>query len=186
VTSQRVFRIDDLFDLVPGEFHAKKELEVGSIPLISCGEESNGLIGYYDIPAANTHERALTVAFNGFPLTTKFHPYRFGAKDDVAVLVPRNEMGDGLLIYIAAQLNAMRWRYSYGRKCYREKLKKVEVRLPMLDDGVTPDSAFVDTLLEQAFTSVKQMTERSVGALLRPKDGGKQSRRGRAEQLSLD
>src|SRR5690349_16177830 len=97
------FRLGDLFDLVPGEFHATGELDAGTVPLISCGEENNGLIGHYAIPFAKTHENSLTVAFNGFPLTTNYHPYRFGAKDDVAVLVPREEMTRGLLIYIASQ-----------------------------------------------------------------------------------
>src|SRR4051794_9988581 len=97
----KAFKIGELFDLVPGEFHATNQLEPGSIPLISCGEENNGLIGYYDIPNDKTHQKALTVAFNGFPLTTNYHPYQFGAKDDVAILVPRHDMTDGLLLYCA-------------------------------------------------------------------------------------
>jgi hypothetical protein len=157
-------QIDSLFDLTPGAFHATNELESGSIPLISCGEEDNGLIGYFDIPREKTHSRALTVAFNGFPLTTNFHPYRFGAKDDVAVLVPRDPMSDGLLIYVAASLNSMKWRYSYGRKCYREKLRNVSVRVPFKDGKI--DASVPDALYQRAFENIRQVAERSVQTLL--------------------
>jgi hypothetical protein len=74
------FTIQDLFKIQPGDFHATSELDPVDVPLISCGEENNGLIGYYDIPSDKTYARVLTVAFNGFPLTTKFHPYRFGCQ----------------------------------------------------------------------------------------------------------
>jgi type I restriction enzyme M protein len=158
-------QIGSIFDLAPGSFHATNELEPGSVPLISCGEEDNGLIGYFDIPSNKTHNRALTVSFNGFPLTTNFHPYRFGAKDDVAVLIPREQLSDGLLIYIAASLNNMKWRYSYGRKCYREKLKNVSVRLPMKDGQV--DSSVPDALFRKAYENIKRVAERSVETLIR-------------------
>jgi type I restriction enzyme M protein len=166
--SRRVasFRLGMLFALTPGAFHARSELEPGTVPLISCGEENNGVIGYFDIPEESTHERALTVAFNGFPLTTNFHPYRFGAKDDVAVLTARDAMSDGVLIYIAALLNRMRWRYSYGRKCYREKLENVSIVLPTTSEGKI-DASVADEFLEAARRQVKTATERSLAALFK-------------------
>ena len=111
------------------------------MPLISCGDTSNGLIGYYEIPAGLTYERVLTVAYNGsWPLMTKFHPYRFGAKDDVAVLIPREPMSDAALLYVAAALNSMIWRYSYGRKCFRGKLRNVSIFIPMKDGKIDEET----------------------------------------------
>ena len=159
----RLMKIESLFKLIPGAFHATSELEPGTVPLISCGEENNGLIGHYNIPLAQTHQRALTVAFNGFPLTTNYHPYRFGAKDDVAILVPLEPMSDGVLIYIAARLNEMKWRYSYGRKCYREKLKNVEVPLPA--KGSKIDATIPDAMLREAFGDVRRSVQESLDAL---------------------
>jgi len=161
------FTIMSLFEMIPGKFHSTGELEAGAVPLISCGEENNGLIGHYDIPVEKTHERALTVSFNGFPLTTSFHPYRFGAKDDVAVLVPLKPLSDGTLLYIAALLNRMKWRYSYGRKCYREKLRNVLVRLPVVATTGKIDEAYTDALLSDAHKRVKAAAKRSVEALLK-------------------
>ena len=43
---------------------------------------NNGLVGKYNIAQEKTFERCLTVAYNGsWPLLTKYHPYRFGAKE---------------------------------------------------------------------------------------------------------
>jgi hypothetical protein len=159
------FQSGQLFRLIPGHFHAKSELDAGKVPLISCGWENNGLIGYYDIFEEHTHKRALTVAFNGAPLTTNFHPYKFGAKDDVAVLVPIKPMPDSLLIFIAAQLNAKKWRYPYGRKCYREKLRNVSLSLPVITDG-NLDLTTPEAFLKAAHESVRLAAMASVEALL--------------------
>src|SRR5258706_2307185 len=125
--------INQLFHVKSGDFHAIEELGPGDVPLIACGFTENGFIGYFDIPLNKTYKNAITVAYNGsYPLTTRYHPYRFGAKDDVAVLTPRKPMKDSTLFYIAALLNRMTWRYSYGRKCYREKLQNVSILVPVI------------------------------------------------------
>ncbi len=162
----KTFELSDLFALTAGSFHAKAELEPGKVPLVSCGWENNGVIGYYDIPAGDTNERALTVAFNGAPLTTHFHPYRFGAKDDVAVLTPLQPMPDAILIYVAALLNSKTWRYSYGRKCYREKMARVDLSLPVKGRKAEPDAAVAQRLLDKAYKQVQADAAASVSALL--------------------
>ncbi len=130
-TEYRDFRLIDLFVVKSGDYHAVKELDPGLVPLISCGDEDQGLVGFFDIPEAKAYKRALTVAYNGLPLTTKFHPYRFGAKDDVAILIPRTPFQDVTLFYTACLINQQAWRYSYGRKCFREKLKRVAISFPV-------------------------------------------------------
>jgi type I restriction enzyme M protein len=160
------FQIGQLFRLVPGHFHARSELDIGTVPLISCGWENNGLIGYYDIQEEDTHTRALTVAFNGAPLTTNFHPYTFGAKDDVAVLVPLKPMADSLLIYIAALLNGKRWRYGYGRKCYREKLRNVNLSLPVNDRNEDIDTEIPNAFFQEAHGRIRDAARASVDTLL--------------------
>jgi type I restriction enzyme M protein len=142
------WKVEDLFTVKSGDFHAmKKELDLGEIPLISCGDADNGFVGNFDIPENKRYRRCLTVAYNGQPLMTKFHPYEFGAKDDVAVLIPKREMRDSTLLFIAAFLNRLQWRYSYGRKCFRQKLRSVEVLLPATDTRDI-DAGVIAELLE--------------------------------------
>lgn len=145
--NSKKFKVTDLFELQTGDFHATKELEPGNIPLISCGDADNGLTGYYHIPEDKRYSHALTVAYNGtYAFTSKFHPYSFGAKDDVAVLKPKSELNDKTLIYIAAMFNQERWRYSYSRKCFRNKLSSVEIELPSTEDGEVDEAKIVEVL----------------------------------------
>lgn len=128
-------RVGELFRLKSGDYHATKELDPGEVPLISCATSNHGLLGHFDIPPEKRYRHSLTVAYNGQPLITKYHPYEFGAKDDVAILIPKAEMQDTTLLYVAAALNRAAWRYSYGRKCYRGKLLNVTIPVPVSESG---------------------------------------------------
>lgn len=138
----RTVMIGDLFWVRSGDIHAAdKELAPGDIPLVSCGDVNHGLVGYFQIPNEQQYEDALTVAYYGsIPLTVKYRPYRFGAKDDIGVLEPKDPMSPRILLYVAALLNARRWRYSYGRKCFKRKLEAVEIVMPK-------DHSYVERLL---------------------------------------
>jgi len=126
-------RVDDLFIVKSGDYHTKASLDDGSTPLVSCGDSNNGVTGFFDILTERTYQNCLTVAYNGLPLTTKYHPYRFGAKDDVAVLKPIKPMMNTTLLYLAALLDRRKWRYSYGRKCYRQKFCENKLYVPIVN-----------------------------------------------------
>ncbi len=129
-------KIVTLFEVVSGDFHAIKELDTGNIPLVSCGDTDNGVMDYFDIPKDKQYHDTITVAYNGsWPIMSKFHPYAFGAKDDVAVLIPRHEISRLGLLYTAALFNRMTWRYSYGRKCFKGKLEDVDIAIPTITKG---------------------------------------------------
>ena len=128
----KLVRMDRLFDIKSGDFHAVGDLDAGDTPLVSCGDVNHGFIGRFDIPTEFRYCNTITVAYNGQPLTAKFRPYEFGAKDDIGILLPHEPLSDVALIYIAALLNSMCWRFSYGRKCFRTKLGKVQIKVPVV------------------------------------------------------
>jgi type I restriction enzyme M protein len=127
--------VTSLFDVFSGDYHSLAEIDAGNTPMVSCGEARNGIVGFYDVPEKNIYRDALTIAYNGRPLTTKIHPYDFSAKDDVAVVIPKKPMTPETLAFIQAALNSERWRFSYYRKCFREKLKRLKLELPVKPDG---------------------------------------------------
>lgn len=124
------FVLGDIFDLEPGHYHSIGHLPPGETPIISCGDLDNGVAGWYDVGNNQTFSNRLTIAFNGDTLTTKYHPYIFAAKDDVAICVPRAPMHLATQLFIQMMMNRERWRYSYYRKCYAEKLRRFIVSLP--------------------------------------------------------
>lgn len=124
-----------MFDLHAGDYHSLGDVDPGTVPVASCSALGNGIIGTYDIASDNVYRDALTVAFNGSPLATMLHPYTFGAKDDVAVCLPPQDYPPEALLFMQAALNAERWRFSYYRKCFMGKLKRIAVELPVKNDG---------------------------------------------------
>lgn len=147
--------LSELFTVKAGDYHAKNELDekLDGVPLISCGDTDNGFIGYYDVPEDKTYQNAITVAFNGQPMTAKFHPYRFAAKDDVGVLIPKQQVSEKWLIVMAAVFNEMRWRFSYGRKCFKTKMLHQLIPAPVVltDKGWEPDEALVQQIFPQTW-----------------------------------
>lgn len=127
--------ITELFDLHSGDFHNASILADGEIPLVSCGENYNGIIRFCKIPEKKVYANTLTIAYNGQPLTTKLHLYKFAAKDDVAVCLPKKNWKLSTMVYVQYALNREKWRYSYGRKCFNEKLKQTAILIPVNSEG---------------------------------------------------
>lgn len=129
------FALGNVYDLVPGDFHSQATLPPGKIPLISCGDANNGVSGYVGVND-KVYENRLTIAFNGMnTLTAKYHPYKFAAKDDVAICIPRAPLRLTTEIFIQMMINRERWRYSYYRKCFADKLRRFEIYLPATAAG---------------------------------------------------
>jgi hypothetical protein len=134
-----------LFVIKSGDFHKAEDLPVGSIPLVSCGDANNGIMRFCSVPEKYIYQNALTVAYNGRPLLTKYHPYRFAAKDDVAVLIPKKPVPLATLLFTQIMLIREMWRYSYGRKCFREKLSKMCLLFPQKNGEI--DKEFIQQVV---------------------------------------
>jgi hypothetical protein len=134
------FRLDTIYEMVPGDYHVASTLPQGDIPLVACGDRDNGIIRFVDVPAKHAYSCKLTVAFNGSPLTTNYHPYKFATKDDVAVCHSRRPLRLSTELFIQTMMNRERWRYSYYRKCYLDKLKRLGILLPAKDGELDEDA----------------------------------------------
>lgn len=131
-------RLDSIFEIEPGHYHSVGHLPKGEVPMVSCGDANNGVIGNFDVEE-HLYSDKLTIASNGATLTAKYHPYRFAAKDDVAICTPRKPLRLSTLFFIQVMINREKWRYSYYRKCYKEKLERVPVDLPMKNGQINED-----------------------------------------------
>lgn len=134
----RRFALGSLFDLKPGDYHSVSNLAAGEIPVVSCGDLDNGVCGYFQVESG-VYEHRMTIAFNGSTLSAKYHPYKFAAKDDVAVCTPKQPMRLTTQSLIQVMLRREQWRFSYYRKCYKEKLERVTVQLPVTSDGAVDE-----------------------------------------------
>lgn len=132
----KLFSLKKIFkEVMKGHFHATNKLDNGETPIIGCGFENRGIEGYFDIPENKIYKNAVTIAGDGQPLTSFFHNYEFGAKDNVIICLPKEELSLSVLYYIIFIINKEKWRFSYGRKCYYRKMNKLKFPLPVNEKG---------------------------------------------------
>jgi len=129
------FNMTSLFTLHRGHFHAIDELESGNCPTVSRVSANNGITGFYEKPAnAKIFPKiTLTVSTVTGDAFIQYSP--FIATDNVVICKPKNPIQVTTLIYIQALLNKVKWRYSYGRQCYKENFQKTVIKLPITKDG---------------------------------------------------
>lgn len=134
------FSMIDLFGQVGsaitrGDIHALNRETAGAIPVISTSTDMNGIEGFYDLDGWPQYENIVTVASNGTPLTSFYHPYRVSVKDDLFVCRVPDALDTPAIFYIITALNRLTWRFSYYRKCYLNKLDKIAVPMPVTSNG---------------------------------------------------
>lgn len=147
--------ITDLFKnpIKTGYYHVSGVLDKGDIPLVSCVSENGGFESFIDSPnkikikdkdeeeieVKINHKNIITIASDGMPLTSFYHFYPVTAKDNVLVCKPNNPYKFTTLLFIITQLNSLRWRFSYGRKCYENKAHKIYIYLPFKNGDINED-----------------------------------------------
>lgn len=146
---QKELPITEIFKtpIQTGEFHVSGEMDDGKIPLISTSALNNGVEKYVDVPLEQTNLNAITISSDGTPLTSYFHYYNFVAKDNVMICFPKENYRFTTLLYITTQLNKLRWRFSYGRKCYLNKIDKIRIYIPTNRAGEI-DEDYIEFLIK--------------------------------------
>ena len=146
------YAITDLFNLDRGHFHSIAALDSGTHPTISRVSTDNGCVGFYDIPASASLWPARTITVSSVTGDAFLQPTPFIATDNVVLCVLRNQyktLNLSSLIFIQAMMNHMKWRYSYGRQCYKTKYAKTEIWLPILNGGRLNEE-YMSSMVEQA------------------------------------
>nr|WP_276978067.1 hypothetical protein [Ferrimicrobium acidiphilum] len=70
---------------------------------------------------------SVTVAYNGsWPLLTKYHPYKFGTKDDVGLLIPKNPLKEGIHSSLRRGSSTSRIRRKDTTRSQRRSLMPIE------------------------------------------------------------
>jgi len=92
------------------------------------------------------------------PSTTLFHPYTIAVKYNVLVCIPKKDIKLTTLLYSTACLNMERWRFSYGRKCYKNKLNTLTIPFPIDDEGNIDQNKIEGILDSSKFEIVPKKT----------------------------
>lgn len=141
-----------LFKIVRGQGKYYANYSPGNVPLVSARNFDNGVIGFVDAKPvfkapAITVERIKSKAF------VQYQDF-VTVPDDIFVLSPLVDCEKEFLIYVAALINHMSWRYSYSRKVTPTRLSKTLISLPFENEH------------DINFSKIKTLVENCLGSNL--------------------
>ena len=123
-------RLDEIFDLVRGDFHSIKGLADGKFATVSRTEADNGVVGYFEQPDGSVIYSPGTITVSTVSGDAFVQVEPFIATDNVVVCIPKEPLRPASSYFLAAMINNQKWRYGYGRQPYVGKLSGLTIRLP--------------------------------------------------------
>lgn len=146
----RKFLVTDFFDLKRGNFHSIANLDSGAYPTVSRVSTDNGLVGFYDKPNKALIWTPGTITVSTVTGDAFVQPLPFIATDNVVLCLP-NAQHEGMslteVFFVRLMIEFVKWRYSYGRQCYKTKFAKTEITLPVKPNG-EPDKEYMREVVE--------------------------------------
>ena len=146
----REFVVEDVFDVYRGHFHSIAALDSGDHITISRIGSDNGFVGLYDMPEKAHLWPSGTITVSTVTGDAFVQPVPFIATDNVVLVTPKSEFGEfkpSALMFVTRMLNTVKWRYSYGRQCYKGKYSKTKITLPVADSGDL-DFEYMESMVE--------------------------------------
>jgi restriction endonuclease S subunit len=132
----RQHKLDDLFEIGKGQETINKCKIGGEFPLISAIAHNNGIYGYFEGQKALNPKNTMTIVMNGNSTgATFFQRTPYYATSDMMVLIPKFQINEPIALFISTIIKREAYRFSYGRKWTKERMKKSEILLPTLPNG---------------------------------------------------
>ena len=148
----KTFRLTQLFDIHKGERLTKSNQIPGETPLITAGEDNNGITAKIDFEIFKDSKKYFsnTLTVDMF-FNTFYHGYLYFSDDNVHTLVVKEEYKDEvnefIYLFLATVLNKNNFKYSYGRQVRLNRLVNETIKLPVDDNG-EPDWQFMEDYIK--------------------------------------
>lgn len=143
------FYLGDLFAFEKGERLTKLDRTEGDIPLITAGENNNGVsehISFEDFKdKKKMFENKITIDmfFNVF-----YHDYKYFSDDNIHTLIPINfELNKYSSLFLITVLSKLKYKYAYGRQVRLMRLPSEKIKLPANKEG-NPDWQFMEDYIK--------------------------------------
>jgi hypothetical protein len=149
-TKFKSFNITKFFKPLRGDFHALDRLNPGEYPTISRTTEDSGIVGYYDKPdGAKVYPKLwLTVSTTTGDSFVQLKD--FIATDNVVILKPKSNFKVTTLFFFQLMINWTKWRYSYGRQCYKTKFESTNIYMPVDKKGEI-DEKYIEKVVKNSY-----------------------------------
>lgn len=159
----KAFRIGELFEvlLAKGDIQPKQVAD-GTIPLVSAGNEDNGIVSFIDLAGDGVSEMfpagCITVSMFGKAF---YQPECFYAVSHGRINVLRSKIEFSSIVgaFLAACLShVLGSKYDYATMCTQKKLVSEEIYLPVTADG-QPDWAWMEYYMQQQMDKAEALVE---------------------------
>lgn len=151
VSTWKKFRIGDLFEvlLAKGDIQPK-QVNDGPIPLVSAGNEANGIVAFIasggDGESEIFDKGCITVSMFGKAFYQPFDFYGV-SHGRVNILKPKNKISHEVGLFIVCSIDKQcNKKYDYATMCTRTRLVEEEIMLPATLSGA-PDWAYMDSFM---------------------------------------
>lgn len=134
-----------LFTLEHGDFHSIKDLALGDMPTVSRIDSNNGIVGLYEVPNGANIYKPLLLTVSTVTGDAFVQLHNFIATDNVVICTPIFEMRITTLFFIALSLNLEKWRWCYGRQCYKTKFSKTSIFMPLKNNIIHSNISNIPT-----------------------------------------
>lgn len=141
------FEIKELFKIKRGKRLIAENREQGDVFYYAASDTNNGLTDKISNPLFIEKNKIIYTVFGD----SYYAPGEFTASDTVSILYNKN-INEHNAIFICTILNKNKYKFSYGRQAYIDKLGKEKIKLPITKNN-TPDwdymEKYIKTLLER-------------------------------------
>ncbi len=120
----------------------------GNVPYVTTSSMNNGVSQFTD-EEPNFKGKCLSVAMNGSVGEVFFQADDFITSGDNAVLTIKNGYNPYLLFFIGTLLRNHQWRYNYYRKMSLDKLKNLELPIPMKNGKI--DLEYIEKIVKNSY-----------------------------------
>ena len=160
-TYWKVFRIDELFDVVKGKRLTKADMIEGKTNYIGATAFNNGITAKISNSEYLHPAGSITVCYNGSIGQTFYQEEPFWATDDVNVLYPKFLISKYIALFICPIIYKVSLNYAYVDKWTAEKMRSSKIKLPSTPDG-SPDWKY----MEEYMRKIEQRTQTAISAFL--------------------
>lgn len=145
----KLFVLGNLFNFEKGERLTKQNRTKGEVPLVTAGENNNGVSEYISFEKFAKEKKifqnkiTVDMFFNVF-----YHDYKYFSDDNVHTIIPIDfELNKYSSLFLVTILTKLKYKYAYGRQVRLIRLPFEKIKLPVDKNG-KPDWQFMEDYIK--------------------------------------
>ena len=123
--------VSDIFHCDKGKRLTKADSIEGDIPLVTAGENNQGVNRFVDNDM-DIYSNCITIDMFGF---CAYRGHEFCCDDNILVLIPNCKLSKYMMMFIVTVINQDKYKYAYGRQYRQKTLLKHKIKLPVDSKG---------------------------------------------------